>query len=63
MLVDCPYEDKCLDYDKKCSTCENNKRRSYYKPVDYPYYPYYPCYPYYPTYPYYTITCTTAASK
>jgi len=42
--VKCPYSEKCIDVDKKCNSCLNNEKRSYYRPESY-YYPY--CQPFY----------------
>ena len=66
MEVNCPYSNKCSDYNKLCSSCKHNEKRSYYEPVPHqPYYPYYPYWPLYPEivplqpYPYWTTTTTT----
>jgi len=45
--VECPYREDCIDIDKLCQNCLNNKKRSYYKARE-PSYQYssYPCNPY-----------------
>ena len=64
--VKCSYSEDCCDIDsEKCKSCVNNKKRSYYKPVEepinwipYPYIPYIPCDPYPYVFPYYEGTTT-----
>ena len=59
MEVKCQYSEKCVDKDKRCASCKNNEKRSYYEPIVYPYYPSYPYYPY-PYYPWITWETTAA---
>ncbi len=44
LTYDCPYRNICSDNGAKCTTCANNPKRSYYRPVE-PYIPYIPYYP------------------
>ena len=47
MFVDCPYQEKCVDYHSElCKTCKKNNNRSYYEPVQKSYYFYPPTTPY-----------------
>ena len=59
IIYDCPYRNICSDNGKKCETCKNNPKRSYYEPVE-PYIPYIPYYPYYPYWYPTTITWSTS---
>ncbi len=50
ITYDCPFRGICSDNGVKCGICANNPQRSYYRPIEPPYYPY----PTYPT-PYYPV--------
>lgn len=51
MEVDCEHSQLCSDVNKLCNSCQNNRKRSYYRPYryEYPYSPWDPYFPYWTT--------------
>uniref|UniRef100_A0A6M3JJ21 Uncharacterized protein n=1 Tax=viral metagenome TaxID=1070528 RepID=A0A6M3JJ21_9ZZZZ len=63
VTYDCPYRNVCSDNGVECETCDNNPKRSYYKPIEPPYIPYIPWEPYYPWWLPPTIWWTTSGGN
>jgi len=56
--VECSYKEDCSDVKEKCTSCMNNKKRSYYRPEQTWYWYYNPYHDYTGDPPYYPLTTT-----